>query len=43
MSGLKERCLFLLSLQKAREILKREDIILILLNVDLPDENALIL
>jgi|UPI00030DC5D7 response regulator of citrate/malate metabolism len=43
MSGFKERCLFLLSLQKAREIVKREDIILILLNVDLPDENALIL
>ena len=31
------------TLQKAREIVKREDIILILLNVDLPDENALIL
>ena len=31
------------TLQEAREILKREDIILILLNVDLPDENALIL
>ena len=41
--ALKKDAYFFLSLQKAREIVKREDIILILLNVDLPDENALIL
>ena len=41
MSGFKERCLFLLSLQKAREILKKEDITLVLLDVNLPDGNGI--